>query len=133
MLELVLFAALSQVPQPNDVLPPVTKEDLQWFPPNHVVKWNMEISHSHAMWIQQEVNKRTSVPYQRRSEEDKRLLVFYQLWSQDAWEIYGIWTQLFMSQTNTQQLVVLRVRIGPQAYYRGMMPPPVPLEYFRYR
>lgn len=121
---LALILGLFGFSEPGDVVPPVSLRDLDRFPSEAVASRHVAFSMSHIEWVEMQG--------QLNPRDD---------WTPWLWEakmLHGAWEDLWWAadesvtdEIRLSRLSRLRDRLGLRAYFRGEMPPCVPLWRFR--
>jgi hypothetical protein len=113
--------------------PPSDLSALNAFPPHTVAHANYELAREHADWILGEWTK-------AGVEHNVILADWLCGWSDAADWRRDVWSMLD-DATNPDatvdyrrmRLAALRTALGEAAYFRGVLPGPVPLQFFRWR
>lgn len=118
--QLVLW--LAALPPPAALGPAVHLDDLDRFPPAEVVQANVELSRRHVDFL---VARQRHWPHTDRT------------WLEEARRARNVWQCLGAAQSDHEHerfwhLEDLRDYLGPENYFRGLMPPPVPLHRYRH-
>lgn len=117
----LLMTWLLIVPLPP-ALPPL--DDLVLFPRQEYATWGLAVATAHVGWCEE----RTAT-----APEGSDLRFRWHERQREARQTRGVWRLLVAARnevtetpTRRQYLDDLREQLGPAAYYRGAMPPPLP-------
>lgn len=117
--QLFLWLALWLNPAPN--LPEVTSDDITRFPNAECTKENLEFAEAHLLFLREAGHEAL------RTDHWKEAVEFTRTWSHLHYAHENAIHNPFLNH----DMICLREILGPARYYRGEMPPAVPVWRFR--